>query len=74
MIETVDQALSAIDRQHVASVQIILNAFRRKPLEQVLPAAAARFGRRARLLRARARRDGAVLQAVETQLFPTLSG
>jgi aryl-alcohol dehydrogenase-like predicted oxidoreductase len=39
-VETVDQALSAIDRLHVASVQIILNAFRLKPLERVLPAAA----------------------------------
>jgi len=38
-VETVDQALSAIARPHVASVQIILNAFRLKPLEQVLPAA-----------------------------------
>lgn len=40
-IETVDQALSAIARPNVASIQIILNIFRRKPLEQVLPAAAA---------------------------------
>jgi aryl-alcohol dehydrogenase-like predicted oxidoreductase len=39
-VETVDQALSAIARPHVASVQIILNAFRHKPLERVLPAAA----------------------------------
>ncbi|MFI2753254.1 aldo/keto reductase [Cellulomonas sp. P22] len=39
-VETVDEALTAIARPHVASVQIILNAFRRKPLEQVLPAAA----------------------------------
>lgn len=38
-VETVAQALAAIDRQGVASVQIILNAFRQKPLEQVLPAA-----------------------------------
>jgi aryl-alcohol dehydrogenase-like predicted oxidoreductase len=38
-VETVDQALSAIARPHVASVQIILNAFRLKPLEEVLPAA-----------------------------------
>ena len=38
-VETVDQALAAIARPHVASVQIILNAFRLKPLEQVLPAA-----------------------------------
>ncbi len=40
-VETADQALSAIARPHVASVQIILNAFRHKPLDQVLPAAAA---------------------------------
>ena len=38
-VETVDEALTAIARPNVASVQIILNAFRRKPLEQVLPAA-----------------------------------
>jgi aryl-alcohol dehydrogenase-like predicted oxidoreductase len=40
-VETCDEALTAIARPHVASVQIILNAFRRKPLERVLPAAAA---------------------------------
>ncbi len=38
-VETVDEALTAIARPHVASVQIILNIFRRKPLERVLPAA-----------------------------------
>ncbi|MCH8559087.1 aldo/keto reductase [Nesterenkonia sp. DZ6] len=38
-VETTDQALSAIARPNVASVQIILNAFRQKPLEAVLPAA-----------------------------------
>ena len=38
-VETADQALSAIARPHVASVQIILNAFRMKPLDAVLPAA-----------------------------------
>ena len=38
-VETVDQALAAIARPAVASVQIIINAFRLKPLEQVLPAA-----------------------------------
>jgi aryl-alcohol dehydrogenase-like predicted oxidoreductase len=37
-VETCAEALTAIARG-VASVQIILNAFRRKPLEQVLPAA-----------------------------------
>jgi aryl-alcohol dehydrogenase-like predicted oxidoreductase len=40
-VETCDQALTAIARPGTASVQIILNAFRRKPLEQVLPAAEA---------------------------------
>ncbi|MFN8077325.1 MAG: aldo/keto reductase [Kineosporiaceae bacterium] len=40
-VETCDQALSAIARPHVATIQIILNAFRLKPLEQVLPAAQA---------------------------------
>jgi len=39
-VETCDQALSAIARPALTSVQIILNAFRRKPLELVLPAAA----------------------------------
>jgi len=39
-VETVDEALTAIARPGVVSVQIIVNVFRRKPLEQVLPAAA----------------------------------
>ncbi|MHA3704743.1 aldo/keto reductase [Jatrophihabitans sp. YIM 134969] len=39
-VETCAQALTAIARPHVASVQIILNAFRMKPLDEVLPAAA----------------------------------
>src|SRR5207253_1531454 len=38
-VETVDEALTAIARPGVASVQIILNCFRLKPLERVLPAA-----------------------------------
>ena len=38
-VETCDEALAAIARPHVASVQIILNALRLKPLERVLPAA-----------------------------------
>jgi aryl-alcohol dehydrogenase-like predicted oxidoreductase len=38
-VETVDEALTAIARPGVASVQIILNAFRLKPLDAVLPAA-----------------------------------
>jgi len=40
-VEKVDEALAAISRPGTASVQIILNAFRLKPLERVLPAAAA---------------------------------
>ena len=40
-VETAAQALSAIARPHVASVQVILNAFRMKPLDEVLPAAQA---------------------------------
>ena len=38
-VETCAQALAAIARPHVATVQIILNCFRLKPLEKVLPAA-----------------------------------
>jgi aryl-alcohol dehydrogenase-like predicted oxidoreductase len=40
-VETCEEALTAIARPNVATVQIILNAFRRKPLERVLPAAEA---------------------------------
>ncbi|MCP2313786.1 aldo/keto reductase [Kitasatospora paracochleata] len=40
-VETCDEALTAIARPGVASVQIILNPFRLKPLERVLPAASA---------------------------------
>jgi aryl-alcohol dehydrogenase-like predicted oxidoreductase len=39
-VEKVDEALAAIARPHVATVQIIANAFRLKPLEEVFPAAA----------------------------------
>ncbi|MET9220447.1 aldo/keto reductase [Streptomyces sp. NPDC003300] len=39
-VETCEQALTALARPGVASVQIILNPFRLKPLEAVLPAAA----------------------------------
>ena len=39
-VEKVDQALAAIARPHVATVQIIANAFRLKPVEEVFPAAA----------------------------------
>jgi len=38
-VETVAEALRAIERPGIASVQIILNAFRRKPLDAALPAA-----------------------------------
>jgi aryl-alcohol dehydrogenase-like predicted oxidoreductase len=40
-VETCAEALAAIEHPGTASVQIILNAFRRTPLDQVLPAAAA---------------------------------
>jgi aryl-alcohol dehydrogenase-like predicted oxidoreductase len=40
-VETVAQALAALERPGVASIQIILNAFRLKPLDEVLPRAAA---------------------------------
>ncbi|WP_328723213.1 aldo/keto reductase [Streptomyces sp. NBC_00247] len=40
-VETCEEALTAIARPGVASVQIILNPFRLKPLEKVLPAALA---------------------------------
>jgi aryl-alcohol dehydrogenase-like predicted oxidoreductase len=40
-VETCAEALAAIARPGTASVQIILNPFRLKPLEEVLPAAAA---------------------------------
>ena len=39
-VETCAEALTAIARPGTATVQIILNAFRRKPLDEVLPAAA----------------------------------
>ncbi|SDQ90577.1 Predicted oxidoreductase [Thermostaphylospora chromogena] len=38
-VETCEEALTAMKRPGVASIQIILNAFRLKPLERVLPAA-----------------------------------
>ncbi len=40
-VETVSEALEAIKRPGIATVQIILNAFRLKPIEEVLPAASA---------------------------------
>ncbi|WP_344884344.1 aldo/keto reductase [Zhihengliuella alba] len=39
-VETVEEALTAIARPNVATVQIIVNAFRLKPIEEVLPVAA----------------------------------
>ena len=39
-VETVDEALTAIARPHVATVQVIANAFRLKPVEELFPAAA----------------------------------
>jgi aryl-alcohol dehydrogenase-like predicted oxidoreductase len=38
-VETCAQALTALERPNLASVQIILNCFRQKPLDEVLPAA-----------------------------------
>lgn len=40
-VETCDEALAAIARPRVSTVQIILNPLRRKPLDAVLPAALA---------------------------------
>ena len=40
-VETCDQALAAIARPGVTNIQIIFNPFRLKPLDEVLPAAAA---------------------------------
>jgi aryl-alcohol dehydrogenase-like predicted oxidoreductase len=40
-VETCRQALAAIARSNVATVQLVINIFRRKPQEQVLPAAQA---------------------------------
>ena len=39
-VEKVEEALAAIAHPHVATVQIIANAFRLKPIDEVLPAAA----------------------------------
>ena len=38
-VETAAEALTAIARPNIASVQLVFNAFRLKPLEEVLPAA-----------------------------------
>jgi aryl-alcohol dehydrogenase-like predicted oxidoreductase len=39
-VETVAEGLSALEYPGLASIQVILNIFRRKPLEELLPAAA----------------------------------
>jgi aryl-alcohol dehydrogenase-like predicted oxidoreductase len=39
-VETVAEGLTALERPGVQTVQVILNVFRRKPLEELLPAAA----------------------------------
>jgi aryl-alcohol dehydrogenase-like predicted oxidoreductase len=40
-VETVAEGMRALQRPNVASLQVILNIFRRKPLEELLPAARA---------------------------------
>src|SRR5215213_8491299 len=39
-VETVAEGLTALEHPGVATIQVIVNVFRRKPLEQLLPAAA----------------------------------
>ena len=39
-VETVAEGMTALQHPGVASIQVILNVFRRKPLEELLPAAA----------------------------------
>jgi aryl-alcohol dehydrogenase-like predicted oxidoreductase len=39
-VETVEEGLTALEHPGVATLQVILNVFRRKPLEELLPAAA----------------------------------
>ncbi|MFQ1001165.1 aldo/keto reductase [Modestobacter sp. SSW1-42] len=39
-VETVEEGLTALQHPGVQSIQVILNIFRRKPLEELLPAAA----------------------------------
>ncbi|WP_062379644.1 aldo/keto reductase [Demequina pelophila] len=41
-VELVDEALAALEQPDLATIQIIVNIFRRKPLERVLPLAAER--------------------------------
>ncbi|WP_061961614.1 aldo/keto reductase [Demequina flava] len=38
-VETTDEAMRALEEPDLATIQIILNVFRRKPLDRVLPAA-----------------------------------
>ena len=38
-VETCEEALTSLEREHLASIQIIVNPLRLKPLEQVLPLA-----------------------------------
>ncbi|HJG90336.1 MAG TPA: aldo/keto reductase, partial [Brachybacterium massiliense] len=38
-VETCEEALISLEREHLASIQIILNPFRLKPLEEVVPLA-----------------------------------
>ncbi|WP_206516750.1 aldo/keto reductase [Brachybacterium saurashtrense] len=38
-VETCEEALLSLEREHLASIQIILNPFRLKPLDEVLPLA-----------------------------------
>lgn len=40
-VETMDQARAALRRPHLTNLQVIFNPFRLKPLDEVLPAAAA---------------------------------
>lgn len=40
-VETCGEALQALEREHLASIQIILNPFRLKPLDEVVPLAEA---------------------------------
>src|SRR6476660_8090510 len=39
-VETVAEGLTALEHEGVQSIQVILNVFRRKPIEELLPAAA----------------------------------
>lgn len=41
-VETCEEALRALDREHLSSVQIILNSFRLKPLDEGVPQAEAK--------------------------------